>query len=58
MLGRGRHCPHSDLTGIYGDEVNATGGFRLSCNTCGRLVDGPVRLAESRRAEFSEGDES
>ncbi|MGX6513259.1 hypothetical protein [Rhodococcus sp. SJ-2] len=43
-----KHCPHSALTGIYGDAINHSGGFRLRCLDCGTLVDGPVSLAEKR----------
>lgn len=45
-----RRCPHSNLRGIYGDEINARNS-RLACLDCGRLLDGPVSLAESRRGE-------
>lgn len=48
-----RHCPHSDLIGIYGDLVNAVGGWRLRCRDCGRYLDGPVSLAKSREGEAS-----
>jgi hypothetical protein len=47
-------CPHSRLRGIYGDEIIAAGFKRLRCLDCGRLLDGPVRLAESRRRESSD----
>jgi len=44
------HCPHGDLRGIYGDEINHTpGGRRLQCLDCGELLDGPVSLAATRR---------
>lgn len=46
-------CPHSNLTGIYGDMVNQVGGWRLRCRDCGRYLDGPVSLAESRKPEWS-----
>ena len=49
-LGRSR-CPHSNLTGIYGDAINHCGGYRLRCDDCGRFIDGPVALAELRRSE-------
>ena len=56
-LAERRHCPHSRLRGIYGDEINHTPGFRrLECLDCGRLLNGPVILAESRRMEHAEGD--
>ena len=50
---RRKHCPHSNLRGIYGDEINHTPGFRrLICRDCSTLIDGPARLAASRqRAE-------
>lgn len=41
-------CPHTNLRGIYGDEINRTPkGRRLRCEDCGRLLDGPVSLSES-----------
>lgn len=43
-----KRCPHVRLRGIYGDEINAVGGWRLECLDCGRRLDGPVHLAESR----------
>lgn len=47
-----RHCPHSNLRGIYGDEINVTpGGRRLECTDCGQLLDGPVLLALIRNGE-------
>lgn len=48
---RAWHCPHSNLRGIYGDEINATGGRRLACLDCGRLLDGAVMLAILRSGE-------
>lgn len=56
-----RHCPHSDLVGIYGDAINHCGGYRLWCRACGRHIDGPVMLAVLRRGELeltSRGAES
>ena len=51
---RRKHCPHSDLRGIYGDEINHTpGGRRLECRDCGRLLDGHVGVAEWRRDEWA-----
>jgi len=47
----GRTCPHSDLSPIYGDEINHVGGYRLQCRTCARFLDGPVYLAEARAGE-------
>lgn len=45
-------CPHSNLRGIYGDEINRTPRFsRLQCRDCGRLLDGPVMLAVVRAGE-------
>lgn len=35
---RGR-CPHERQRGIYGDEINASGGKRARCLDCGRLLD-------------------
>lgn len=46
-----RRCPHSRLTGIYGDPVNHNGGWRLACLGCGRYIDGPVNLARWRMDE-------
>jgi len=45
-----RHCPHRHLRGIYGDDVNRVGGYRLFCVDCGRFLDGPASLAEERPA--------
>ena len=39
-------CPHVRISGIYGDEINHCGGCRLSCDDCGRLLDGAVSLAK------------
>lgn len=36
------HCSHALLRGIYGDEINAVGGYRLQCIACGRYLDGPI----------------
>lgn len=50
---RRRDCPHSRLMGIYGDEINRTPHFhRLLCCDCGRYLDGPVKLADMRLAEW------
>lgn len=47
-----KHCPHSNLRGIYGDEINHTpGNRRLICLDCYRYLDGPVRLADLRKNE-------
>ena len=55
---RRKHCPHSRLRGIYGDEINRTPGFRrLICRDCCTPLDGPVALAESRRLEWVRGGE-
>ncbi len=43
-------CPHSNLFGIYGDAINHLGA-RLRCHDCGRLLDGPVALADLRKDE-------
>lgn len=48
---RRRHCPHSALEPIHGDEVTAVGGYRLRCQDCHALLDGPVALAELRAGE-------
>lgn len=41
-----RHCPHVNIRGIYGDEINHTPkNRRLECADCGQLLDGPVSLA-------------
>ena len=45
-------CPHSDLEGIYGDEINRVGGFRLYCWDCHKYLGGPVRIAEMRKGEM------
>lgn len=40
------HCPHSNVRGIYGDEINHTPGFRRNeCLDCERLLDGPVIMS-------------
>lgn len=49
---RNRGCLHGDLRGIYGDEINAVGGYRLQCRDCGKLVDGPVELAERPKYQW------
>lgn len=41
-------CPHAHIRGIYGDEINHSGGYRLCCRNCGLLLDGPVTLARAR----------
>lgn len=47
-----KRCPHSNLRGIYGDEINHTPRFsRLQCRDCGRFLDGPVMLATLRAGE-------
>lgn len=46
-----RHCPHSNLRPIYGDEIIQAGFRRLQCMDCRQLLDGPVALAEKRREE-------
>ena len=51
MFGRKKNCPHSNLRGIYGDEICHTHS-RLQCRSCGRYIDGPVELAEVRKAEW------
>lgn len=44
-------CPHSNVQGIYGDEINHSHGRRLFCMDCGRLLDGPVLIARLRHRE-------
>lgn len=44
-------CPHSNLRGIYGDEIITARFKRLWCADCGRLLDGPVSLASCRDPE-------
>ena len=48
-----KRCPHSNLRGIYGDEVIfATPRFsRLQCLDCRQFLDGPVMLAALRVGE-------
>lgn len=46
-----RRCPHSNLIGIYGDQINAAGGLRLLCCDCGGRLGGPVGLAAMRASE-------
>ena len=43
-MGLINRCPHVRISGIYGDEINHCGGYRLSCDDCGRLLDGAVSL--------------
>jgi len=43
-----RHCPHSHLLPIWGDDVRLVGGWRLQCVDCNQYLDGPVSLAELR----------
>ena len=45
-MGLINRCPHVHISGIYGDEINHCGGYRLSCDDCGRLLDGAVSLAK------------
>lgn len=44
-----RHCPHVHLQGLYGDVINAVGGWRLQCVDCWTFLDGPVSLANVDR---------
>lgn len=44
-------CPHSNVWGIFGDQINMTGGYRLRCFDCGLYLDGPVQIAELRNDE-------
>jgi hypothetical protein len=48
-----KRCPHSDLQGIYGDEILTANFYRLWCRACRRFIDGPVSLAQSRERESS-----
>lgn len=50
-------CPHSRLTGIYGDEINFSGGYRLWCLDCDRYINGPVKLAKMRQNELQDVQE-
>ena len=34
------HCPHDNVVGIYGDEINHVGGWRKACVDCGALLHG------------------
>ena len=36
------HCAHRNIEGIYGDEINAVGGYRLHCIDCDAWLHGPV----------------
>lgn len=50
-----RHCPHVDVRGIYGDEINHTpGNFRMQCRGCGRYLDGPVSISVERGDDYRE----
>lgn len=44
-------CPHSNLRGIYGDEIIMAGYRRLRCLDCRAYLDGPVILARLRDVE-------
>lgn len=41
-------CPHVNLQGVYGDDIHCVGGYRLYCDDCGRYLDGPVSLAQTK----------
>lgn len=45
-----RRCPHVHLNGIYGDAALHLDA-RLECLDCRALLEGPVKLAEWRKAE-------
>ena len=47
-LRRRLHCPHEHVEGIYGDEINRVGGYRLQCRDCRAFLDGPVSIAWER----------
>ena len=49
-----RHCPHSRLRAIYGDEIRFVGWWRLHCLDCGRYLNGSPTLAESRKSEVAQ----
>lgn len=49
-----RYCPHSNLYGIFGDQIIHSRGRRLGCYDCNRLLDGPVTLARSRKEHEKE----
>lgn len=52
-LKRRLHCPHSRLDPIYGDEIRFVGYYRLQCLDCRAFLDGPVKLAKMRSAEWN-----
>jgi hypothetical protein len=33
-----KHCNHFVQRAIYGDEINAVGGYRAECQICFRLL--------------------
>lgn len=45
---RGSRCPHENLSGIYGDSINHCGGYRIRCQDCKELLDGPVSIVHAR----------
>lgn len=61
-------CPHVVRYGLYGDVVNAVGGYRLFCPSCKTFLEGPVELStqmfpypymnKSEKALFEEHMES
>lgn len=44
-------CPHSNVHGVYGDDINRLGGARLWCGDCGSALAGPVEIANLRADE-------
>lgn len=42
---RKSRCPHTEIIGIYGDEITMAGGYRLRCAKCRKRLYGPVSLA-------------
>lgn len=38
-------CPHVFIYGLYGDVVNAVGGYRLFCPACKTFLEGPVEIS-------------
>lgn len=43
-----RRCPHSNIRGVYGDEIIFAANWRrLQCLDCWRYLDGPLSLANN-----------
>lgn len=47
------HCPHERLDGIYGDAIQYFGWRRNLCADCGKTLDGPVSISQSRPYQLS-----